>query len=302
MPEVEIRWQASPTASRPKKLYGPASLRNGVIIYPCDRFGCRIWCSCVLCRKKNENSLDEEIILDLNSHKVYHKALHPECDFCLELYSIFPALKLEKHHQIIFEHYTKKSSSRQKLKCPACDLNFTRTANTLRHCKSQHAWERYPCKQCKATFKRKDVLKSHVDDVHEYDTKCKGCNTKFVRDHDLTRHIKARLDKEGHAKFKCEICKKKFSSNRFLDKHNRNQENICEDCGKIFGRNIELIRHRNTPKVHCDLCETELCNKKQLVTHKLNIHPQEIKCEICDKIFPRRFNLKRHIVRVHGES
>ena len=114
LPEVEITWQASPTASRPKKLYGPASLRNGVIIYPCDRFGCRIWCSCVLCRKKNENSLDEEIILDLNSHKVYHKALHPECDFCSELYSIFPALKLEKHHQIIFEHYTKKSSSRQK--------------------------------------------------------------------------------------------------------------------------------------------------------------------------------------------
>ena len=35
-----------------ESLYGPASLRDKTLIYPCEEFKCRVGCPCAMCRNK----------------------------------------------------------------------------------------------------------------------------------------------------------------------------------------------------------------------------------------------------------
>ena len=48
------------------KLYGPASLRDKTLIYPCEEFKCRIRCPCTMCRNKMRYGEDfEDLIADI---------------------------------------------------------------------------------------------------------------------------------------------------------------------------------------------------------------------------------------------
>ena len=66
------------------KLYGPASLRDKTLIYPCEEFKCRVRCPCAMCRKKLVYCEDFE------DHETFHRANHTLCRFCENLESIIP--------------------------------------------------------------------------------------------------------------------------------------------------------------------------------------------------------------------
>ena len=52
------------------KLYGPASLRDKTLIYPCEEFMCRVSCPCTMCRNKLGYCEDFE------DHETFHRANH----------------------------------------------------------------------------------------------------------------------------------------------------------------------------------------------------------------------------------
>ena len=51
-----------------ESLYGPASLRDKTLIYPCTLFKCRVGCACKMCRNKLTNCED------FKDHEAYHKS------------------------------------------------------------------------------------------------------------------------------------------------------------------------------------------------------------------------------------
>ena len=94
------------------------------------------------------------------------------------------------------------------------------------------------------------------------------------------------------------MCGKTFKNDSTLVKHGRNthvltQEYVCEYCDAKFKAKDSLVRHKK---------------EKHLVGTKVDWNQVEFvnelkhKCEICDKYFSRKANLKVHINMVHESS
>ena len=76
-----------------ESLYGPASLRDKTLIYPCEEFKCRVGCPCAMCRNKLGYCEDFE------DHEIFHRANHTMCRFCNNLESVIPNF----HHTVVYQ-------------------------------------------------------------------------------------------------------------------------------------------------------------------------------------------------------
>ena len=312
-------WKASATVSS-KNLFGPVSLMNKQIVYPCSRFQCWVSCCCQVCRKASQDEEEKSKIENKwDEHRIYHKAWHISCEFCNQIFSIIPMFRFmtyvrsgglcsssgHPYSQAKFEHTYKisRKSKEDKLKCTQCEEKFTSIFNQVRHYRSVHTRESYSCEKCAAVFNRKDKLKAHIEDVHEDVLDCSTCKTKFSNYKNIQRHWNERLDVEGKPKYRCDECKKIFCTSRLLSNHVKKHKISCEDCGQIFSNIFNLSRHTDNSKikVSCQECELEFCTAKKLLTHRQEVHV-EFKCDHCNKTYSSKFNLLRHIKAKHESS
>ena len=309
----ESKWHASSTPST-QNIYGPASLRNGCIIYPCDRFMCKVSCSCQICRKKYQDYYSESNNSTITEHQTYHKACHMDCDLCSEVYKIIPMYKFIIHfwtkddmwipyNEGIFKHRYKISSDtvETKLKCDLCDIKFSRVDLRSRHYFSMHNKESYICSSCNKVFKRKDLLVNHEEEAHETSLGCYDCRTRFQSLRALKKHKKEKFDESKIPKYSCDECGESYCTQRILNQHMKKHRNTCEDCGKNFSRLSCLSTHKRNPKLNCELCLESFCNKRQLLTHSLENH-QKLDCSICGTVFSSKFALIRHRWNKHEVS
>lgn len=283
-PPAISKWEASATIST-SNMFGPASLLNRVVVYPCSRYKCKVCCSCKICRQKYQENVKQETD-QMEEHKIYHKAWHVECVFCNELFRIVPAFKFILHvsgniqgtrvpyDQAVFKHYAEVSREpkEEKVKCKMCDITFTCMESQIRHYKSIHTKETYSCEKCTRVFNRPDKLKAHIDEVHDFELKCSGCKTVFKSYRSYVRHRNAKFYPDGATKHNCEECGEGFCNPRFLMKHKKKHRFTCFDCSGIFGRAKELAIHKKSIKVSCNLCKLTLCNSKKLIIHNAKIH------------------------------
>ncbi|XP_066521628.1 early growth response protein 2b [Hoplias malabaricus] len=86
--------------------------------------------------------------------------------------------------------------------------------------------------------------------VHErpYPCPADGCDRRFSRSDELTRHIRIHT---GHKPFQCRICMRNFSRSDHLTTHIRTHTGekpfACDFCGRKFARSDERKRHT---KIH----------------------------------------------------
>ncbi|KAM9325036.1 E3 SUMO-protein ligase EGR2 [Gastrophryne carolinensis] len=86
--------------------------------------------------------------------------------------------------------------------------------------------------------------------VHErpYPCPAEGCDRRFSRSDELTRHIRIHT---GHKPFQCRICMRNFSRSDHLTTHIRTHTGekpfSCDYCGRKFARSDERKRHT---KIH----------------------------------------------------
>ena len=86
-----------------KSLYGPGpacTLDTKIVIYPCNRYKCKIPCPCLICRKLRVSSacqvqLDQSCGCDgciehFQDHSLYHRTFHFGCKFCANLVMALP--------------------------------------------------------------------------------------------------------------------------------------------------------------------------------------------------------------------
>ncbi|XP_067908539.1 early growth response protein 2b [Heterodontus francisci] len=98
--------------------------------------------------------------------------------------------------------------------------------------------------------------------VHErpYPCPAEGCDRRFSRSDELTRHIRIHT---GHKPFQCRICMRNFSRSDHLTTHIRTHTGekpfSCDFCGRKFARSDERKRHT---KIHLRQKEKKLASER----------------------------------------
>jgi len=148
----------------------------------------------------------------------------------------------------------------------------------------------------------------------EYFCKFPGCTYKSgfkslenCKNHQLLLHAS---DKQKL--YPCDVCTKKFASNRLRNKHinlMHNKRFECDICGKKCSEQTQLNIHK---RIHtgekpfqCQLCSYSCTQRSNLRKHHEIRHSSAggntFSCDICDASFNTKSNLTRH-KRLHEKS
>ncbi|KAF7267460.1 hypothetical protein GWI33_019297 [Rhynchophorus ferrugineus] len=139
---------------------------------------------------------------------------------------------------------------------------------------------------------------------------CTLCPEIFPTRHDWIVHI--RMKHTVEKPFACEECDARYLNEYSLLIHKRKHTNekpyVCATCGKSFFSSADLNHHNKTHNAdrayQCLECERSFKTHSNLRTHRLQMHLDpskwEFLCNLCDKKFPIRGNLVKHLKRHSG--
>lgn len=302
------------------KLYGPACFWDTrQVIYPCDRNRCWIGCPCMSCLKKELQNLNRKQLFD--DHNRYHHARHYCCEFCDQLFSMFPGftymspvgalIRTPRFQRVLYPMYLMKHTEhvafcdfnrpikKRKLKCDECNITFTQSSDKERHDKAIHYEEKIMCEFCPKVFNRKSSLDRHIKTIHgsiqsQNWLTCSDCKSCFINTFTLKRHIANKYDKNGKAVNLCDICNSELCSKKLLREHLKCHQNVCQICEKSFSTKSYLEKHKQGEQIVCKVCDLIVCNRKQMYKHMINHKQDQFKCDCCKAEFKKKWMLVRH--------
>ena len=206
--------------------------------------------------------------------------------------------------------HLKNVHGEKKLKCqhPGCKWSFTRIGNLKKHM-LVHAEVKEVCTVCGA---KSNNLKKHMT-LHNRENfhQCPHCDKKFVDIRGLEYHI----DNSHLGKIEKEMCPFCAVEVKHLKSHiqwehegKKNEKNFkCEhpECDRMFPTASLARGHYRGIHTYirekCPICGGMY---KNLQTHLTFIHrnKDKHKCQHCDKGFPKPYDLRLHMKRVHSVS
>ncbi|XP_025080460.1 LOW QUALITY PROTEIN: zinc finger protein 493-like [Pomacea canaliculata] len=143
-----------------------------------------------------------------------------------------------------------------------------------------HSEKPHKCRVCKASFKRLDNLKRHME-VHsdEKPHKCRVCETAFKNLDTLKQHMLVHSDKKPH---KCRACEATFKTLGILKRH--------------------MQLHSNEKPYKCRVCEASFRTLGNLNWHmKVHSKDKPHQCSFCEGAFKTLGRLKKHM-QVHSKE
>ena len=220
---------------------------------------------------------------------------------------------------------TKKNKTVQ---CPQCDKTFT-TRNYMRvHIKRVHDLVRdHMCDVCCKTFVTNQDLNNHqIVHTGEKNFPCHICGKSYQTKDYLIIHTRIHT---GEKPYFCEQCGKSFADPSSFKAHtkqhlNDNKVFPCDVCGKVLKREKTLKLHMtihsggeeqqsrtfsNEFKVEALKKVKEIGAKKTsdllhipytTLRNWINVCKGEHQCMHCDKIYPFRASLEKHIAQKHN--
>ena len=192
------------------------------------------------------------------------------------------------------------------------------------------------CQKCQAVFHSEESLRRHIYNIDgncndqpqntnsneerasaaaELSFYCDICNKKFSLKSNLTTHIE--IVHEGIKPFQCVVCKKDFSQKTKLKQHFKHhhpdiplpdikKKFPCSKCFESFSTEIKLEAHekKHESNIFCDICNIVFTRTNDVKKHKENFHETsaeclEMKCNHCDFLFDDTVLLRSHVAKVH---
>lgn len=191
------------------------------------------------------------------------------------------------------EEVLENLEAQDKTICPICERAVPK--KTLHsHIDTQHA---YLCKCCAIVFATPEDRAKHVSAIkaqrkilqapktkrvptYMEKVKCDICGKEVTRkrleSHKIVYHFK-------NGKFPCTICRKRFLTQRDLDRHVSTHKNDPDNSGN--------------DKIPCDVC-SKVLTKRRLEDHKIRFHSkysENYSCKNCGKKFVHLADLDIHL-------
>ncbi|XP_063544059.1 gastrula zinc finger protein XlCGF26.1-like [Cydia strobilella] len=232
------------------------------------------------------------------------------CFYCKDLFDNIEALRThQKEHKKSDMKKSLNSFSPYSLvinvditdlKCTLCDASLNTLKDLKSHLETKHSKKfyteyedrvmpfkvpmdnNYICQICGLKLENLGTMERHMNG-HYRNYICDECGTGFVTSYRLRMHIKT-MHVEGS--FQCETCNKVFSSQLKLKSH------------------IDTV-HNMVKRFKCTKCSERFTGYFKRHQHLVAIHGEaelEYKCNVCDKVYARRYMLSRHMKRDHLEE
>jgi uncharacterized Zn-finger protein len=155
-------------------------------------------------------------------------------------------------------------------------------------------------------------MNRHYKTAHEEPLpfKCKECEHRFRRKIQLKKHQKVAHDL-GEYTYSCQVCQAGFFNLNLYGKHlvsHKVKERACDECGQSFPNWTQLVKHKRDGhnilrRFQCDLCDKAFSRKPNLRQHMV-LHLQKERVyacnyENCSKFYTAKRNLQAHIRSKH---
>ncbi|XP_012276524.1 uncharacterized protein LOC105697624 isoform X2 [Orussus abietinus] len=237
----------------------------------------------------------------------YYKHLskdHPRCITCGYCKYVCKSIVDYSEHKCFVTEHGPFSEPKMSIKCLQCDVEYQSFASFDWHNKRTHFNKELPyrCPECPEWYQNKEARKIHMTKMHDQ-TACSICSKAL--------HIRVKYKHEAYhlgLGFPCHACKKAFSENGVLQKHNgivHSSEGkklvqcaVCKKLVKAKTYKTHMYRHNNTPR--CHVCDRTLYDERSLTRHIMVKHPTDPSkiCESCGERFSNDEKLKSHLAEV----
>lgn len=179
----------------------------------------------------------------LRVHLLSHKNVAQfKCGFCNKTYRSRQSLK---------EHFRVAHSSNRKLfVCVTCGKRFTAKSTLLMHVKGHNGVKQFACPNCPKSYTRASYLRAHSvvhtgqDRPKPFSCEHTACDRSFSTKHSLLVHIAHTHNKDRP--HKCDICCKSFATVSGMKVHREShfsKELNCNICGKKCTNKRVLQKH-----------------------------------------------------------
>ncbi|XP_075159652.1 uncharacterized protein LOC142232845 [Haematobia irritans] len=192
--------------------------------------------------------------------------------------------------------------------CDQCPRSFRKNVRLVEH-KRLHTGEKpFVCDECGKRFRIRMQLNEHkLRHSKEKKFICEVCQLGCCTKQDLNLHMRHHTNDR---RFHCTMCPKAFVRNSDLKIHVRvhtgEKPYVCDICHKCFRANQNLSVHKKSHMGEASKTyQCEHCDKKFLRNIDRTVHMRShtgekpFKCEICDRAYSSKFNVRAHIERDH---
>uniref|UniRef100_A0A182Q7W6 Transcription factor grauzone n=1 Tax=Anopheles farauti TaxID=69004 RepID=A0A182Q7W6_9DIPT len=197
-----------------------------------------------------------------------------------------------------------------KFECEICSQPLENLAYLQVHYRREHGTKGY-IRCCEKQFYRRFQLLDHIA-AHEGTIKCEVCQKSYKSSRYLALHMMKSHSREEDRPFKCDKCHQSFHKEHLLKAHQANHlSEKCPICEKVVSSKYALKTH--VTHMHgsdsnqiCDVCGKEFRTKQAMERH-INEHMgvdvvQKVQCNICDRWFHGKYNLRKHVRFMHLEG
>ncbi|XP_021701688.1 zinc finger protein 436 [Aedes aegypti] len=244
-------------------------------------------------------------LVSLNRHLMTHLYPYP-CDYC-------PLRFLTQASYIDHMKSQHEAGDSDGFACDYCGKFFNKKRQFYHHLAKHKALEdgKYKCEHCGKAFGCGALLKRHRR-IHtgEMPFECKKCGKKFNHEANFQNHKRLHI---GERAYVCEECGKTFHNGTSLRYHKA--EHFPDDPQyrpaplttqrPRYNTSAESKPHirKDSSGVKYYICEFENCtyetDQYRTFFYHRSMHLKKFKCDICEKRFPLRCTLTKHIENVH---
>ncbi|XP_053695195.1 zinc finger protein 14-like [Sabethes cyaneus] len=252
--------------------------------------------TCTECTTNEQHKVELKSLYALNKHLESH--LYPyKCEHCPNRFLNGNSyLKhLSNHHELHNDGFT----------CDYCGQHFTKKPPFQRHIAKHRAMEegRFTCEFCGRAFNCNALLRRHLR-IHtgEKPYECRKCGKRFNHAANFQNHKRTHT---GERAYQCTECDKTFICSTTLRYHMASHEpdNPKYRIQASIQRprySVSAAENNGVKEYKCDVpgCDFSTRLYRAHFYHR-SMHRKRFQCEICEKRFPLKANLKKHVAVAH---